>query len=104
LATSALALSTLNWLHRAKTYPRSDLSMVKLIFDVRSCPGVSMRASALVSSSSTKTVKKAAQQAVEEDGRASWLAPTSYLSPVVMYHGLARRFLTPLLFLDAAAA
>jgi hypothetical protein len=49
-------------------------------------------------------VLKAAQQAVEADGRTSWLAFPSCLSPVVMYHGLARRFLIPLPFLDAAAA
>jgi hypothetical protein len=48
--------------------------------------------------------EKAAQQAVEAVGRASWLASTAPLSPVVKYHGLARRYLSPLLFLDAAAA
>jgi hypothetical protein len=37
------------------------------------------------------TLDEPAQQAVEADGRASWLASTSCLSPVVKYHGLARR-------------
>jgi len=46
----------------------------------------------------------AAQQAVEADGRTSVLASASSLSPVVKYHGLARRTLPPLLFLDAGAA
>jgi len=36
-------------------------------------------------------VTTAAQQAVAADGRASLLPATSFLSPVVKYHGLARR-------------
>jgi hypothetical protein len=47
---------------------------------------------------------RAAQQAVEADGRASWLVSTSFLSPVVMYHGLGLVFLIQPRFLDAAAA
>jgi hypothetical protein len=49
-------------------------------------------------------VTTAAQQAVETDGRTSWLAPASCLSPVVDYHGLARRLLMRPWFPDAAAA
>ena len=48
--------------------------------------------------------RDAAQQAVEADGRASWGPAASYLSPVVIYHGLARRFRKARAFLDAAAA
>src|SRR6478736_558660 len=46
----------------------------------------------------------AAQQAVEADGRASSPPAASYLSPVVMYHGLGRRFLMTPRLLGAAAA
>jgi len=41
----------------------------------------------------------AAQQAVEADGRASSCPAPASLSPVVMYHGLARRHLMPSCFL-----
>jgi hypothetical protein len=44
-------------------------------------------------------VTSAAQQAVEAVGRTSWLPAKSSPSPVVKYHGLARRNLTPLGFL-----
>jgi hypothetical protein len=40
-----------------------------------------------------QTLRRTAQQAVEAVGRASWPAAASFLSPVVMYHGLGHRLL-----------
>jgi len=42
----------------------------------------------------TASLRALPQQAVEADRRVWWLTALSGLSPVVMYHGLARRFLS----------